>query len=83
MKLSVIQAVWQIFIQKVLSEMCNHRKHHLEIIDDCLVHSKKEDHLSLKNCKQFCSMISFLSVFLKDLQLNLAPIYQLTKKGIP
>ena len=36
-----------------------------------------------KNCKQFCGMVNFLSVFLKDLQLKLAPIYQLTRKGIP
>ena len=36
-----------------------------------------------KNCKQFCGMVYFLSVFLKDLQLKLAPIYQLTRKGIP
>ena len=36
-----------------------------------------------KNCKQFCGMVNFLSVFLKDLQIKLAPIYQLTRKGIP
>ena len=36
-----------------------------------------------KNCKQFCGMGNFLSVFLKDLQIKLAPIYQLTRKGIP
>ena len=28
-------------------------------------------------------MVNFLSIFLKDLQFILAPIYQLTKKGIP
>ena len=38
---------------------------------------------TVKNCKQFCGMVNFLSIFLKDLQLILAPIYQLTKKGIP
>ena len=38
---------------------------------------------TVKNCKQFCRMVNFLSIFLKDLQLILAPIYQLTKKGIP
>ena len=36
-----------------------------------------------KNCKQFCGMVNFLTVFLKDLQIKLAPIYQLTRKGIP
>ena len=145
MGLSVSPAVWQNFIQKVLSEIPNHRKHHLAIMDDCLVHSKKKEHLSHlidlfkalirnglkispkkcqlfrkklvymghtlliednmpkitplktridaimkldppktpKNCKQFCGMVNFLSVFLKDLQIKLAPIYQLTRKGIP
>ena len=145
MGLSVSPAVWQNFIQRVLSEIPNHRKHHLAIMDDCLVHSKKKDHLSHlidlfkalirnglkispkkcqlfrkklvymghtlliednmpkitplktridaimkldppktpKNCKQFCGMVNFLSVFLKDLQIKLAPIYQLTRKGIP
>ena len=145
MGLSVSPAVWQNFIQTVLSEIPNHRKHHLAIMDDCLVHSKKRDHLSHlidlfkalirnglkispkkcqlfktklvymghtllieegipritplktrldaiiklnppktpKNCKQFCGMVNFLSVFLKDLQIKLSPIYQLTRKGIP
>ena len=145
MGLSVSPAVWQNFIQRVLSEIPNHRKLHLAIMDDCLVHSKKKDHLSHlidlfkalirnglkispkkyqlfrkklvymghtlliednmpkitplktridaimkldppktpKNCKQFCGMVNFLSVFLKDLQIKLAPIYQLTRKGIP
>ena len=145
MGLSVSPAVWQNFIQKVLSEIPNHRKHHLAIMDDCLVHSKKASHLhhlidlfkaiirnglkispkkcqlfrkklvymghtlliedgipkitphktridaiqkfdppkTPKNCKQFCGMVNFLSIFLKELQIKLVPIYQLTKKGIP
>ena len=45
MGLSVSPAVWQNFIQRVLSEIPDHRKHHLAIMDDCLVHSKKRDHL--------------------------------------
>ena len=36
-----------------------------------------------KNYKQFYDMVNFLCVFLKDLQLKLVPIYQLTRKGIP
>ena len=28
-------------------------------------------------------MVNFLSIFLKDLQITLTPIYYLTKKGIP
>ena len=45
MGLSVSPAVWMAFITKVLQEIPNHRKHHLAIMDDCLVHSKKTDHL--------------------------------------
>ena len=145
MGLSVSPAIWQNFIQRVLSEIPDYRKHHLAIMDDCLVHSKKVDHLdhlvdlfkalirnglkispkkcqlfrkkmtymghtllieddipkitplksrveailkldppkTAKNCKQFCGMVNYLSIFLKDLQTKLIPIYQLTRKGIP
>ena len=38
---------------------------------------------SLKNCKQFCGMVNYLSIFLKDLQTKLIPKYHLTKKGVP
>ena len=38
---------------------------------------------SPKNCKQFCGMVNYLSIFLKDLQTKLIPIYHLTKKGVP
>ena len=34
---------------------------------------------SPKNCKQFCGMVNYLSMFLKDLQTKLIPIYHLTK----
>ena len=145
MGLSVSPAIWQNFIQKVLQEIPDHRKNHLAIMDDCLVFSKKYDHLkhltnlfkalirnglkisprkcklfktslvymghqvniidgiphitpvksrvdaivkldppkSPKNCKQFCEMVNYLSMFLKDLQTKLIPIYHLTKKGVP
>ena len=145
MGLSVSPAIWQNFIQKVLQEISDHRKNHLAIMDDCLVFSKKYDHLkhltdlfkvlirnglkisprkcklfktslvymghqvsiidgiphitpvksrvdaivkldppkSPKNCKQFCGMVNYLSLFLKDLQTKLIPIYHLTKKGVP
>ena len=43
--LSVSPAIWQNFIQKVLQEIPDHRKNHLAIMDDCLVFSKKYDHL--------------------------------------
>ena len=36
-----------------------------------------------KNCKQFFGMVNYLSMFLKDLQTKLIPIYHLTKKGVP
>ena len=145
MGLSVSPAIWQNFIQKVFQEIPDHRKNHLAIMDDCLVFSKKYDHLkhltdlfkalirnglkisprkcklfktslvymghqvsiidgiphispvksrvdaivkldppkSPKNCKQFCGMVNYLSMFLKDLQTKLIPIYHLTKKGVP
>ena len=145
MGLSVSPAIWQNFIQKVLQEIPDHRKNHLAIVDDCLVFSKKYNHLkhltdlfkalirnglkifprkcklfktslvymghqvsiidgiphitpvksrvdaivkldppkSPKNCKQFCGMVNYLSMFLKDLQTKLIPIYHLTKKGVP
>ena len=38
---------------------------------------------SPKNCKQICGMVNYLSIFLKDLQTKLIPIYHLTKKGVP
>ena len=145
MGLSVSPAIWQNFIQKVLQEIPDHKKNHLAIMDDCLVFSKKYDHLkhltdlfkalirnglkisprkcklfktslvymghqvsiidgiphitpvksrvdaivkldppkSPKNCKQFCGMVNYLSMFLKDLQTKLIPIYHLTKKSVP
>ena len=144
MGLSVSPAIWQNFIQKVLQEIPDHRKNHLSIMDDCLVFSKKYDHLkhltdlfkalirnglkisprkcklfktslvymehqvsiidgiphitpvksrvdaivkldppkSPKNCKQFCGMVNYLSMLLKDLQTKLIPIYHLTKKSV-
>ena len=36
-----------------------------------------------KNCKQFCGMVNYLSMFMKDLQTKLIPIYHLTMKGVP
>ena len=145
MGLSVFPAIWQNFIPKVLQEIPDHRKNHLAIMDDCLVFSKKYNHLkhltdlfkalirnglkisprkcklfktclvymghqvsiidgiphitpvkswvdaivkldppkSPKNYKQFCGMVNYLSMFLKDLQTKLIPIYHLTKKGVP
>ena len=144
MGLSVSPAIWQNFINKVLNEIPE-RQHHLAIMDDCLVHSKKKDHLkhlaalfkalqnnglkispkkcqlfreelvymghkmmikngvpcitplknrieaiiklgplkTPKNCKQFCGMVNYMSMFLPELQKDLIPIYALTKKGMP
>ena len=38
---------------------------------------------SPKNCKQFCVMVNYLSMFLKDLQTKLIPKYHLTKNSVP
>ena len=141
MGLSVSPAIWQNFMNQVLDEMPS-RKHHLAIMDDCLVYSKKDIHMSeLENlfkalienglkispkkcqffrkelkymghtilihnnvphiqahknrieaikdmrpprsprdCKKFCGMVIFLSMYLQDLQKILIPIYELTRK---
>ena len=119
-------------------------KHHLAYMDDCLVHSKKKDHLyhivallkalikhglqispkkcvlfrtsltymghtlmvkdkvpyitplkprvdaitkmnpptDVKECRQFCGMVNYLSMFLESLQMILVPIYNLTRKKV-
>ena len=36
-----------------------------------------------KECKKFCGPINYLSMYLKDLQKRLIPIYNLTRKGVP
>ena len=33
-------------------------------------------------CKTFCGLINYLSMYLKDLQKRLIPIYNLTRKGM-
>ena len=38
---------------------------------------------SPKDCKSFCGMVNFLSIYLKNLQGRLEPIYFLTRKGVP
>ena len=144
MGLSVSPAIWQNFITAVLGEL-PYKEHHIAIMDDCLIHSKRKDYLweieallgtlekhglkiSLKkcqffctslvymghemlicdnrpairvvkdcieaivnlkqprgprDCKSLCGMVNFLGFYLKDLQPKLAPIYVLTRKGVP
>ena len=36
-----------------------------------------------KECKKFCGLINYWSMYLKDLQKRLIPIYNLTRKGVP
>ena len=36
-----------------------------------------------KECKKFCGLINYLSMYLKDLQKRLIPIYNQTRKGVP
>ena len=38
---------------------------------------------SVKECRQFCGMVNFLSFFLDKLQIILQPIYYLTRKLVP
>ena len=36
-----------------------------------------------KECKSFCGVVNYLSLFCPNLQAHLAPIYDLTRKGRP
>ena len=38
---------------------------------------------TVKECKSFCGMVNYLSLFCKDLQKTLKPIYELTRKEMP
>ena len=38
---------------------------------------------TVKQCKSFCGVVNYLSLFCQDLQKLLSPVYHLTKKGIP
>ena len=38
---------------------------------------------TVKQCKSFCGVVNYLSLFCKNLQKLLQPIYHLTKKGVP
>ncbi len=38
---------------------------------------------SARECKSFCGVVTFLSIYLKDLQKHLIPICKLTKKNRP
>ena len=38
---------------------------------------------NVKGCKSFCGVVNYLSIFCRDLQRLLKPIYDLTKKGRP
>ena len=41
---SISPAIWQTFINTILSQIPN-KNRHIAIMDDCLVHSKFADHL--------------------------------------
>ena len=38
---------------------------------------------TVKECKMFCGVVNYLSIFCPHLQFLLEPIYHLTKKGVP
>ena len=42
-----------------------------------------EPHRTPKECKKFCGLIKYLSLYQKNPQKRLIPIYNLTRKGIP
>ncbi len=43
MGLSISPAIWQHFINKIMEEIPD-RRHHFAIMDDCLIHSSKNEH---------------------------------------
>ena len=44
---------------------------------------KLQPPINVKECKSFCGVVNYLSIFCKNLQKLLKPIYDLTKKGRP
>ena len=44
---------------------------------------KLEPPKTVKGCRSFAGIVNFLSIFCKDLQILLKPIYDLTRKGRP
>ena len=144
MGLSPSPAIWQEFITKVLDTLPD-RKHHLAIMDDCLIHSDKASHLehlinlfkgliqhglkispkkcqlfrkelvymghtitieehgpciqalkthlesvqkweSLKSkddCRAFSGLVTFLSMYVPELQKLLIPIHRLGRQKVP
>ena len=38
---------------------------------------------TVKDCRSFCGMVNYMSVFLPSLQEKFIPIYFITRKGIP
>ena len=41
---------------------------------------KLEHPTTVKGCKSFCGVVNYLSLFCKDLQKILKPIYELTRE---
>ena len=144
MGLSISPCKWIEYIGYVMENM-SHKHNYIAIMDDLLVHSKKENHLdrivdllkalikhglklspkkcqffkteliymgnvfkvekgkfvvtpiktrvdailntptpqTAKECKSFCGVVNYLSLFCPNLQKLLAPIYDLTRKGKP
>ena len=46
-------------------------------------YSKITSPTTVKGCKSFCGVVNYLSLFCKDLQKILKPIYEVTRKTIP
>ena len=68
MGLSVSPAIWQTFINKVLDEIPD-RKHFLAIMDDCMIHSKRKEHLNHLIAWLKASIRNGLKISLRKCQL--------------
>ena len=38
---------------------------------------------TVKECRSFCELVNYISIFLPDLQEKFIPIYFITRKGVP
>ena len=54
-----------------------------QIKDRCNSDQKVNPPKTIKECRSFCGMVNYMSMFLPSLQEKLIPIYFITRKGIP
>ena len=76
---------------KLSPRKCQLFMKHLVYLGKCFPHMKSRIEAiqkllpptTVKECKSFCGVVNYLSLFCKDLQKILKPIYELTRKEMP